>query len=67
MAVMGELHYPCIIYMRENGMPIGKVGPGMREARKTWMETHDTHEDAICRKNCLDVCVQYNNAHDKGV
>lgn len=65
MAVMGNLHYPCIIYMREEGMPIGKVGPTMRGDRKRWYETHNTHEDTICRKNCLDVCVQYNNRHAK--
>lgn len=61
MAVMGDSHYPCIIYLREGGQPIGKVGKGMRHARGEWSREHDTFEDAICRKNCLDVCVAYNN------
>jgi MoaA/NifB/PqqE/SkfB family radical SAM enzyme len=61
MAVLGEMHYPCIIYLREGGQPIGKVGPGMREERREWSETHDVYHDPICSKNCLDVCVAYNN------
>ncbi len=61
MAVMGNYHFPCIIYMREGGDPIGKVGPGMREERKAWYNTHDSSQDPICSKNCLDVCVAFNN------
>lgn len=60
MAVNQGRHFPCIIYMRESGSPIGSVGPNMRAERKRWAETHDTHVDPICRKNCLDVCVDYN-------
>lgn len=61
MAVMGSQHYPCIIYMREGGAAIGSVGPNMRRERAKWCARHDTHADPICRKNCLDVCVDYNN------
>lgn len=61
MAVAGGKHFPCIIYMREQGDPIGSVGPKMREERLEWFQRHDTHKDPICRGNCLDVCVQYNN------
>jgi pyruvate-formate lyase-activating enzyme len=64
MAVMGAEHYPCIIYMREGGLPIGKVGPNMRAERQVWSETHDTRTDPICSKNCLDVCVEYNNRYE---
>jgi len=60
-AVAGNYHFPCIIYMREHGDPIGTVGPDMRRERLRWMRTHDTHADPICKKNCLDVCVDYNN------
>jgi MoaA/NifB/PqqE/SkfB family radical SAM enzyme len=63
MAVMGDKHYPCIIYMREGGAPIGDVGPDMRRERAAWSAEHDTHADPICQKNCLDVCVHYNNAY----
>jgi molybdenum cofactor biosynthesis enzyme MoaA len=59
-AVMGEHHYPCIIYLREGGSPIGPVGQGMREQRRAWFEQHEPFEDPICRGNCLDVCVAHN-------
>jgi pyruvate-formate lyase-activating enzyme len=61
MAVCGDEHFPCIIYMREGGAPIGKVGPNMRQDRLRWLADQDTHEDPICSKNCLDVCADYNN------
>ena len=61
MAVNKGLHYPCIIYLREGGAPIGKVGEGMREERLKWFQNTQTHKDPICSKNCLDVCVDYNN------
>jgi molybdenum cofactor biosynthesis enzyme MoaA len=59
--IAGDYHFPCIIYMREQGNPIGKVEPGMRHKRKLWSESHDCYADDICRKNCLDVCIDYNN------
>jgi len=61
MAVAGDKHFPCIIYMREYGDPIGTVGKYMRQQRFEWFKKHNTKEDRICRKNCLDVCTQYNN------
>lgn len=61
MAVAMDKHFPCIIYMREYGDPIGTVGPNMRAERLEWFKSHNTQSDPICRKNCLDVCVQHNN------
>jgi pyruvate-formate lyase-activating enzyme len=63
MAVCGDSHYPCIIYMRERGKPIGKIGPleQMRAERAAWVDGHGSHVDPICAGNCLDVCVAYNN------
>jgi MoaA/NifB/PqqE/SkfB family radical SAM enzyme len=61
MAVIGSHHYPCIIYAREGGKPIGKVGPDMRTERIRWMQNHDCQKDGICSGNCLDVCRDYNN------
>ena len=62
-ASAGGQHFPCVIYMRERGAPIGPVASGlaMRKARAEWVVNHDTHADPICRANCLDVCVDYNN------
>lgn len=59
--VAGKWHFPCVIYMREGGGPIGEVGPNMRQERVKWVENHNTHEDQICSENCLDACVAFNN------
>ena len=56
MAVMGGKHYPCIIYMREGGEPLGEVGGTLRQEREAWCSTHNTKLDPICSRNCLDVC-----------
>jgi MoaA/NifB/PqqE/SkfB family radical SAM enzyme len=57
--IAGEYHFPCVIYMRQKGAPIGKVGPNMRKERREWAVNHDIYEDNICRENCLDICVQF--------
>jgi len=61
MAVASNKHFPCIIYMREHGNYIGIVSSNMRKERLEWFKKHNTKEDPICSKNCLDVCIQYNN------
>jgi len=53
--------FPCVIAMREGCAPIGKVGPNMRQERMDWFEKHNSYMNDICRKNCLDVCISYNN------
>jgi hypothetical protein len=59
--IAGRFHFPCVIYMREGGNPIGPVGIGMRADRANWAATHNTQDDPICKANCLDVCIDYNN------
>jgi len=61
MAVAGGYHFPCIIHLREGGDPIGKVGETTRQDRLDWVMRHDAKADPICAKNCLDVCIAYNN------
>lgn len=65
MAVWNNYHYPCIIYLREGGNPIGKVSENMRFERLGWYKKHNSWEDDICRKNCLDVCIDFNNVAHK--
>jgi len=65
MVVAGDYHFPCVIYMREQGNPIGKVGPNMREERRDWVKNHDTHSDPICKKNCLDCIILYNKKFEE--
>jgi sulfatase maturation enzyme AslB (radical SAM superfamily) len=71
MAIAGNYHFPCIIYMREGGEAVGTVaGKTMQEIRQErakWYEKTDTHCDPICLKNCLDVCIDYNNKFVKGL
>lgn len=62
-AVVGDSHFPCIIYLREGGDPIGKVSENMRQERLTWFKSHNSYEDSICKNNCLDVCIDYNNKY----
>ena len=61
--IAGDYHFPCVIYMREKGEAVGKVGPNMRKERKAWFDNHDCYEDKICRENCLDVCIDHNNKY----
>ena len=63
--VAGDWHFPCIIHFREGGEPVGRVGPNMRQERIDWLNSHDTHKDPICKANCLDVCVAYNNKFER--
>ncbi len=65
MAIDNGYHYPCIIYLREGGKPIGTVNENMRLKRYEWFRKHNTHMDSICNKNCLDVCIDYNNMVEK--
>jgi molybdenum cofactor biosynthesis enzyme MoaA len=59
--VAGDYHFPCVIYMREQGEPIGRIGPNMRTERTIWSLAHNCARDPICKANCLDVCVDHNN------
>lgn len=61
MAVAGMKHFPCIIYLREGGAPIGNVGPNMRQERLKWFLKHNSYLDPICSKSCLDVCCHFND------
>jgi molybdenum cofactor biosynthesis enzyme MoaA len=64
--VAGRWHFPCVIHMREGGEPIGEVGPNMQAEREEWSANHNTHEDPICKSNCLDCLVEYNNTVELG-
>ena len=59
--VAGKWHYPCGVYLRERGAPIGEINPKMREERIAWFHNHNTYADPICRQYCSDIYVDYNN------
>ena len=72
MAVAQGYHFPCIIYMREYGNPIGDIYKGkpskeIRRERKCWYLLHDVYKDKICKENCLDVCIDYNNKYNSSM
>ena len=57
-------HYPCFVYMREGGTPIGRLRRDVREQRALWVQRHDPREDPICRKNCPDCLVSFNRRYE---
>ncbi len=59
--VAGRWHFPCVIAMREGCEPIGEIGPNMRQERLAWFKKHNSFEDPICKRNCLDICILHNN------
>lgn len=65
MVVKENYHYPCIIKMREGCEPIGKIDNNVRQQRYEYFKTHNVYEDPICKQNCLDVCIDYNNKYCK--
>jgi molybdenum cofactor biosynthesis enzyme MoaA len=56
-------HYPCLVYAREKGQPIGtlKDVAEMREERRAWQASRDTHTDPICKPMCMDIFMDCNN------
>jgi hypothetical protein len=61
MVVSGNsYHFPCIIYLREGGNPIGKVDKDIRWQRANWVSKHKPWKDPICKSQCLDVCQEFN-------
>lgn len=61
VCVKGGMHYPCQIYMREGGLPIGSIEDEMwRDKRLIWSELHDCGSDPICSKYCPDFCIEFN-------
>ena len=60
MTTKDDFHYPCFVYMREGGKPIGRMGPATRAEREAWVREHDPFEDPICSANCPDICRAYN-------
>lgn len=65
IAISGNYHFPCIIYLREKGEPIGNLFDlkQIRKQREKWYLKHNCFEDNICKNNCLDVCREYNNKY----
>ena len=63
--VAGKWHYPCAVYFREGGAPIGELRAATRQERLRWLRAKDTHADEICRHYCADFYVEYNNRFEE--
>ncbi len=63
--VDSEFYYPCNIYIRERGAPLGRYTEDDPEtvAWRVWdfVQNHDVRKDPICRTCCPDVVREYNS------
>lgn len=55
-------HYPCIVYPRERGLPIGPLDTvaNMRAARLAWARKKNVFLDSICKTYCMDIFADCN-------
>ncbi len=64
----GEAYYPCSVYLREGGAPIGSADePAEVQRQKTaeWVAATDCRKDPICRSFCLHCTRVYNDAANR--
>lgn len=62
ISVVGENHYPCLVYFREKGLPIGKISDNWQAQRREWATKHNPQQDSICRRFCMDFKSEFNCA-----
>ncbi len=60
LTIKGKEYYPCAVYAREGGKPIGIFGPENEVERLKWFQNHDSHMDPICKKYCMDFKCRFN-------
>jgi MoaA/NifB/PqqE/SkfB family radical SAM enzyme len=65
LTIFGEDYYPCAVYVREKGKPIGKFNGNNTIERYKWFENHDAHKDPICKKFCMDFKCRFNSKVEK--
>lgn len=61
--VDSQNYYPCSIYVRYYGEPIGPLTDSFAEQQKRVMEfvrRHDCRQDPICREHCTNCCKVFN-------
>jgi MoaA/NifB/PqqE/SkfB family radical SAM enzyme len=61
VTLLGGRLYPCSVYAREGGRPLGTFGADNKAMRLAWAERHDSHSDPICLRYCMDFKCRYND------
>jgi hypothetical protein len=62
ISIVGDKHYPCLVYAREHGAPIGLLSGDVEADRMTWYNSHVPQNDPICRRYCMDFKCEFNRA-----
>ena len=67
ISIVGKYHFPCMVYAREKGQPIGVISDNntIKKERFDWLKNHDCTKDPICNKFCMDFKIDYNNKFSK--
>ena len=65
ITIVGNKHYPCLIYFREGGKPINNLNKNVYEDRLIWFKNHNSQKDKICKKYCMDFKCEFNTYIDK--
>lgn len=64
VTIVGDSHYPCLVYFREGGGAIGKIYDNVKMQRMEWVQKHTPQKDPICRKYCMDFKCEFNNSQE---
>ena len=63
--VDGEYYYPCSVWLREGGAPLGRTDEPQAEQRRksaAFVSGHDCRREPICQRYCLHCTRQFNDA-----
>ena len=60
VTIVGNHHYPCLVYFREGGKAIGAIIDDARKQRNAWVILHNPKDDTICKKYCMDFKCEFN-------
>lgn len=61
VTILGDKLYPCAVYAREGGRPLGSFDKNNEALRLEWQANHNSHGDPICLKYCMDFKCRYND------
>jgi len=62
ISIVGNKHFPCLVYAREKGQAIGELSDNVYADRLKWYEQHDPSQDPICNKYCMDFKCEFNRS-----